>query len=82
MEGCWECGDTGHDRNSCPKRKLKTQANLVQVTCLTMRTPEPFTVAGCIVDTPVERMLIDTGADMSLIVEDLVPPGTPVGKAV
>ena len=76
-QGCWECGEMGHERASCPKRLPKTQANTMRVTCLSLATSEPYTVPGSIGET-----LIDTGADMSLVAEDLVPPGTQMSKSV
>jgi len=79
--GCWECGGD-HKRDSCPKLVPKTQANTVKVTCMAMQVSEPLTVQGMVGNRPVQRMLVDTGADISLIASDMVPHKTKLGKPI
>lgn len=75
-DGCWECGEIGHERSTCPRRAARASANTVRVTCLSIKTISPFTLSGEVGNTTVQKMLVDTGADLSLLAEDLVPAGT------
>jgi len=78
-EGCWECGDLSHHRAVCPKRTTATPTH--KVTCLTLKGPY-CTVPGFVAKHEVKRMLVDSGANISLIAEDLVPEGTIKGDTV
>ena len=49
---------------------------------MAVTTTEPYTVQGSVGNTPVSRMLIDSGADISLIAKDLVPEAVRTGKPV
>jgi len=79
---CWECGSTDHRRDACPNLIPKTQANTVRITCMSLVSSNPYTVEGTVGDTPVSRMLIDSGADISLIARNMLPKATRLGKPI
>ena len=74
-EGCWECGELDHIRSACPKLKAK-QANHAKVTCVRYKQPYLCTVSGTVGDKTVSRILVDSGADISIIADDLLPADT------
>ena len=80
-EVCWECGGN-HKRDACPKLIPKTKATTAKVTCMSIQISDPVTVQGKVGERPVKRMLIDTGADISLIAMDMLPRSAKLGKPV
>lgn len=49
---------------------------------MSVKVTDPFTVKGKVGEQPVQRMLIDSGAYISLIAQDMLPSTAKLGKPV
>ena len=75
---CFECQGWGHMRDKCPSRVLFVHLP---------RKPkgagrEPWSIRGKINGTPVENMILDTGAAITVVSEEMLPPNTKNGRTV
>ena len=75
---CHGCGEPGHIRPQCPKRVRSVRSPDGDSPA---KGDEMF-VSGWIDGCPIEKLKVDTGADRSLVREDLVPLTAYTGKVV
>lgn len=72
---CYKCGQQGHFARSCSSR-----VNLVCNGGVRSTFQKMCEVSGVVAGQKFDNILIDSGADVSVISEDLVPEGTPTTR--
>ena len=75
---CYKCGGWGHMQDKCPSRILFIQPPRMQ----TAAGREPWSISGKINGKQVDDMLLDTGAAITVVSEDIISKEAKNGNTV